>query len=312
MAQQQPHQLRAGVAGGAEHADLCLGLSPAWSILCTVEHVDRTANTAENFRGEAPRTPGPAARRRSRARRCLGTAAAEQALRRDHRHGRPYRRAAPDRQCCRDKRINKPARHPLTVLATPQWEPHAPDRNRPHPAARHAAGPPGGTAAVRAGDGFRRPHPGGRAVARGPVGPVGGADRRHCHPVQRGPVPEGDDRLFHRHARRRRVCRQPWRRSSRTRASRRCWRFGAGGGAAGAAGLDQVQLQRGAVHRHHRGSGAHHHPFDADRIGFLPAHRGGARRPHGSAGFVDRVPGAGACAGDRSPPPACSIWWRRP
>src|SRR4051794_17313924 len=58
MAQQEPHQLRAGIAGGAEHPDFSFGLLRHWSILGSILHSqeDRIEAMARK-NSKVPRSP---------------------------------------------------------------------------------------------------------------------------------------------------------------------------------------------------------------------------------------------------------------
>ena len=58
MAQQQPHQFRTGIAGGAEHPDLSFGLLRHWSILGSILHSqDDRIEAMARKNSKVPRSP---------------------------------------------------------------------------------------------------------------------------------------------------------------------------------------------------------------------------------------------------------------
>ena len=87
MAQQQPHQLRAGVTRGAEDADFCFGRHGLILICGRKSRPDKT--TCGVLHGDDAAEPGPAAPRRStNARPCRDKASAAQCAMGDPRHRR--------------------------------------------------------------------------------------------------------------------------------------------------------------------------------------------------------------------------------
>src|SRR5215204_1697469 len=114
MAQQQPHQLRAGVAGGAEYAYFRFGGRFSSHVSILVLQSIRTTGSGQPprsvSRGKHAADPSPAARTISVARRFLGTAAATRNNGGNSHHGRRYSGSPRGAQGCLFDRRDGP--HP--------------------------------------------------------------------------------------------------------------------------------------------------------------------------------------------------------